>query len=221
MAPETATFIKGKLNQKQASNCRVALSAMAAFWHAVEINRDGWNSRTHMPVIQCCILSALTVRDILHGMGRRDAAVFKSGLQVEVTAGGLPYAVTIGSPIAAEIPGQWNAHMVVKLGDLIIDPTIGQASRDWNNLPQSAVFRDGMCAGRRVQLTENHSAALTTRHIYKDDNRKIQVSYFKLPHGVEQMICDWQDVPDADYERRARLVEDALALLRQPQTIAA
>jgi len=221
MAHETETFIKGKLNQKQASDCQIALSALAAFWQVVEINKGGWSSRTQLPVIQCCILSALTVRDILHGMGRRDAAVCKSGLQVEVVEGSLPYAVTIGSPLAAEIADQWNAHMVVKLGDLVIDPTIGQARRAWNNLPQSAVFRDGMCAGRRVQLAENHSAPVTTRHIYNDGNRKIRVSYFKLPKRVEQMICGWQDVPDADYERRARFVEDALALLRQPQPIAA
>ncbi|MFS2324077.1 hypothetical protein U2P60_01335 [Brucella sp. H1_1004] len=108
-------------------------------------------------VDNCCILGALAVRDILHCMGRTDATVIKSRLHIEVIKGDLPFAVTIGSPYAPSLPGQWNAHMAVKVGDLIIDPTIGQAKCFWNNLPQSVVFRDNMGAGERVRLTENCS----------------------------------------------------------------
>lgn len=200
---------------------KLTQAALAAFWQAVDLNQDWWKSKGRIPVINCCILSALTLRDILHGMGRRDATLLKSGLHIEITAGSLPYAVTIGSPLAAELPGQWNSHMVVKLGDLIIDPTIGQARRGWNNLPLSAVFRDDISAGRRVRLTENHSAPLTTQHIYKDDNRKIQVSYFKLPRRVEQMTCNWQSAPDASHDRRAPFVNTALDILNSPVPIAA
>src|SRR5690606_22118166 len=123
-------------------------------WQAVEANQNWWDGQGFRPVVNCCVLGALAVRDILHGMGRTDAVVLKSGLHIQRFEGGKPdNSVTIGDPSAPRLPGLVNAHMVVRLGNLIIDPTLGQVRRWWNDLPRSAVIKIETGSGRRLQLT--------------------------------------------------------------------
>lgn len=222
MANEIGTLITGELTRQQTSDLNIAVTALTAFRQAVDANQEWWASRETLPVVNCCILATHAVRDILHGMGRKDATVFTSGLRVESLVGETaPASHTIGCPEAERIPGCWNAHMTVRIGDLIIDPTIGQARYSWNDLPQSAILRNHVCAGTKVQLTERHAAHVTTRHLLEDGKQPIQLSYFKLPFRSEQMARNWRAFPHAHYARRARFVEDALAILRQPQPIAA
>lgn len=222
MADKIATLITGDITPHQTSEITTAVSALTAFWQAVDANQEWWASREILPVVNCCILAAHAVRDILHGMGRRDATVFTSGLRVEsIAEDTAPVSHTVGCPEAEKLPGCWNAHMTVRFGDLLIDPTIGQARYSWNDLPQSAILRNHICSGKKVPLTERHAAHVTTQHLLEDGKRSVQLSYFKLPFRSEQMARNWRAFPHTHYARRARFVEDALAILRQPQSIAA
>src|SRR5690606_33269486 len=95
----TELYAAGEITNAEHQLVRTALAAIDAFWDAVEQDPQ-WGSTMNHP-INCCILSALAVRDILHGLGRRDAVVLRMGLDIRVLEGSeLPHSISIGNPAA-------------------------------------------------------------------------------------------------------------------------
>lgn len=222
MAHEITKPLTGLLTDEHDPALRAVAAAVTAFWHAVDANQDWWYGQSFEPVINSCILGALAVRDILHGMGRTDAIVLKSGLHIQAFKEARPYrSITIGSPLAPRNPGHWNAHMIVKLGNLIIDPTLGQARRSWNGLPKSAVFENHTDARGQLHLTEDCSVRVTAQCIHRSNEHDILLTYFKPSFGVDWKTRNWRNAPDADYERRARFVKTALAIVSTSMPAAA
>jgi len=222
MANEIATLTTEDLTQHEIVDLNIATAALTAFWQAVEANQNWWHDQGFRPVINCCVLSALAVQDILHGMGHIDAIVVKSGLHLQRFEGGKPYhSVTIGSPSTPSLPGLVNAHMVVKLGNLIIDPTIGQVRRSWNDIPKSAVIKTYIGSGRRLQLTDKCSVHVTAQHTRRSYDHDLVLSYFKPSFTVDRKTRKWRTAPDTNYERRARFVETALAITNTSTRLAA
>jgi hypothetical protein len=79
-----------------------------------------------------CILAALSVRDILRRSDRPDATVAKFGLLLRRFSSDPMREVATGDNTAPLLPNASNAHMIVRLGNVILDPTFGQFKRDWN-----------------------------------------------------------------------------------------
>ncbi|MHA6643721.1 hypothetical protein [Mesorhizobium sp. A623] len=199
----------------------LAQDAVAAFWQAYEKNRLWWSLSSTKPIISCCILSALAVRDILHGVGRCDAEVFRSGLELlsDRPDGGW---LMIGDPMTPVVDGLWPAHMTVKLGDYLIDPVIGQTKRPWNDMPRSMILQADRDPGVPLELGKGGAAKIYTWAFWNDGNADYRLSYFKLTHDIHKRTRDWKSSPDANPERREWIVRDAIALMqRSPLKIAA
>ncbi len=198
----------------------LAWYAVEAFWQAYEKNRYGWEIPGIRPLINSCILSALTVRDILHGVGRRDAEAFRSGLDLicpRVDGGWL----AIGEPDTPVVDTLWPAHMTVKLGDYLIDPVIGQTKRPWNDMARSAILKANRDPGVPLTLQNGEKARVYTWNYWDIDGREYRLAYFKLTHEIHQRTRDWKNAPDANPVRRERLVRDGIAILQQANIKAA
>jgi len=216
----TELYAAGEITNAEHQLVRTALAAIDAFWDAVEQDPQ-WGSTMNHP-INCCILSALAVRDILHGLGRRDAVVLRMGLDIRVLEGSeLPHSISIGNPAAEKVAGCLNAHMIVRLGDFIIDPTIGQTKRFWNEMPRSAISRAGSRNRSVIDVTPEINAKVLASHETRHENRIYQVTYFKLPYRSERMSRNWKRAADASPERRTHLVKRALSVLAGPLPMAA
>lgn len=212
MEDVTDVFIDGAVNQAQSADLNLSKAVIDAFWGAVA--RDAQWGTTMLHPLECCVLSALAIRDIILKIGRRDAVVMRTGLSVRLLSGrDIPYALTIGSPQSWMIAKAMNAHMVVRVGDLLIDPTIGQAKRDWNELPRSAIFKMGAFAGESLDVVGT-DARVTTRHRYWRGDCQYQVAYFKLPYRADRMSRNWRSSPDAADDRRRRLVYESVVALQ-------
>jgi hypothetical protein len=206
--PCTAFVNLDRLSPKQLVDLNDATSAMKAFWAAVRAN-PRWQSEGESPLNRC-ILSALCLRDILHACGRRDALMYRTGLDVRLLSGDVPHTLTIGMPSAPRLRGKWNAHMGVLAGDFLLDPTLGQTKRWWNRSPLCAVFLIGAPDGHTIDIDRDREAPSTTVHRYSQDGHDFQVSYFKLPLASDLRTKKWQSQPDARPERRKELVREAV-----------
>lgn len=214
---QTEIFFDGPTSQTEAADIEVTKMVIDAFWYAVDL--EARSGSTRHP-IECCLMSALVVRDVLHHIGRRDATVMRSGLDIRMI-GGTGNIITVGSIDAKRTPGLWNAHMVVRLGNLLVDPTIGQARRPWNVLPHSAIWKNCANSGKSIELACYTKARVTTSHRFFRRDHEFQVSYFKLPLRSDLMTKSWRSIADACDDRRRRLVQDAVAVLQAPHSMAA
>lgn len=192
----------------------LAYRAVEAFWQAYEKNRFLWEIPGIRPMINSCILSALTVRDILHGFGRRDAQAFRSGLHLICPRedGG---SLTIGRPDTPVVDKMWPAHMTVKLGEYLIDPVIGQTKRPWNDMARSAILKADNDPGLRLPLPGGETTSVYTCSGWEMRGREYGLAYFKLTHGIHKRTRSWENAPDANPVRRERLVRDGVAILQQ------
>ena len=191
-------------------------AASDAVWSALEVE-PLWRLAT--PALYCCILLALAVRDTLHAWGRTDAKLMRSGLDVRMLTGDLPYILTIGDPSSPRIEGKWPAHATVKLGDILLDPTHGQTRRPWNHSPRSAAFLVRAPDGHDIDVGTGCHARSLVQHRYWQGENHYQVTYFKLPRAVDLATRKWRLAPDARPERRAEIVEAAVRRL-PPRTSA-
>jgi hypothetical protein len=181
-----------------------ALYAVDLLWQASKTVRQ--------PIERFCILAGLTLVDILHGMGATDARPLMCGNEVSRPEG---LSVTCGRPGASEIEDHVNAHLVVMLGDVIVDPLLVQAQRWWNDCPRSAILPVLTEADGRSARWESETKLFKTRRIaHATTAAGCSISYFELPKKVARKAADWQSTPDTRCERREPMVREALRLLK-------
>lgn len=195
------------LSPQQLVDLQEGVDAVNAFWSAVETD-PFWNDAVQSP-LYCCIAAALSVHDILHNCGRTDARVVRSGLDVRLLSGELPYSLTIGDPSAPVLDGMWNAHMTVRLGDVVLDPSYGQTKRSWNHSPHAAVFVVDKVRNATFEFEERWDAKVILEQRHWHSLSHYQTTYFELPRSSDLRTRKWRDAPDARPERREALVRSA------------
>lgn len=201
------------LDDRQRADLVIGTAAVEAAWKAVQADAR-WANHSLM---RNCILLALIVRDILHGMGRSDAVVMPVGAQLLRYSNREPLNVlTIGSPDAPVLPNAWNAHMVVKIGDILFDPTCGQTQRHWNAAPDTAALLLRPECGK-VSLFEHGEADAIAQFRYNRAGYDYVVTYFHLTPASAKRAVGWEAYKDALPKRRAPLVQSALQMLRNIQ----
>lgn len=212
MNNQTTVLLFGSDLDGDDPDLRLAYHSVEAFWRAYEQNKRWWTANMGRPIIDCCILCALTVRDILRAAGRQDAQVFRSGVDLRCDRDGGGW-LTVGGPDSPAIDRMWPAHMTVKMGKYLIDPTSGQFRRPWNDLSRSIILKANDDPGVPLTLQENVMASVYTWSVWEVEGRIHQLAYFKLTREIQKRTRDWQSAPDADLERRKRIVEDAMSIL--------
>lgn len=205
--PICRTFVDDQcLTATQRRDLADGVAGVDDFWAAVDAN-PYWQQPGQSPLNRC-ILAALSVRDILHDAGRADAQVLISGVDLRQLDGD-NFSLTVGHPSAPRLNGFLNAHMTVRLGDFIIDPTSGQTSRFWNCVPRASAFL--ICNGgiETIEIAPTSSVRVLALHHYEERGRRYQVGYFRLPRSVRLRARNWRNSPDARPERRRPIVAAA------------
>ncbi|MGE0768549.1 MAG: hypothetical protein AB7L90_19020 [Hyphomicrobiaceae bacterium] len=206
----TAFLNTAALSAKQRADLNDGLARMEAFGSAIQAD-PSLHSESEWPFNRC-IYSAFSLRDILHRTGRPDAVLVRSGLDVRRTSGEFPRILTIGDPSSPRIKRKWNAHLTVRLGDILLDPSFGQTKRPWNHSPHCAAFLVGAPHGHVVNVSDGTEARTTTLHRYSHDGHDYQISYFELLRAVDLRTRKWRNAPDARPKRRQALVRKAVAI---------
>lgn len=159
-----------------------------------------------------CLLAANALVDVLGALGRRDACLHRSGINVTTWRGGsMVSSTTVGHPAAPPVSQLWNAHMTVRLGErLLFDPTFPQMLGPFDKVVHTAVFmREPSFAfdlhgyGQVDAIASASWLSGPTRHT---------AHLFHLPRKVEVATRKWPSRPDAQPELRATLVERTLEL---------
>ncbi len=106
---------------------------------------------------RACILASLVAKDVLRGLGIGATAAPAIFRLQKRQRGQLVNDFFIGQPDMPNIPGMWNAHMVVLADGCLLDFTLLQARRPrWPHLPSmvaAPVRREGkMLEGRFPRL---------------------------------------------------------------------
>jgi hypothetical protein len=210
MITRTAFMNIDELSQDQLADLRAGTAAVDALWAAI-CDTPFWHNEAQWP-LRRCILMALCLQDILHKCGRPDARLFRSGLDIRQGSGDFPRMLMIGDPTAPRLEGMWNAHMAVRLGDFLLDPSFGQTKRFWNRSPHCAAFLAAAPAGHMLEIEPGKRTPSLVLHRYSADGHAFQVSYFKLSRKVDLRTRNWRNAPDARPERRSMLVHKAVTI---------
>lgn len=199
------------LTAEQHADLRSGKAAVEAFWRAVQAD-PFWASEGQWPMGRC-ILGALTVQDILRATGH-NVSVIPVGLQlVRAYRDKKLNMLTVGEPNAPPIRNGWNAHMVVKIGDILLDPTSGQIQRSWNAAPDAAALLFAKSRVAKTSLEELGNANTLAEYQSTLDDFDFRMTYFKLTRSVVRRTRNWGTTADANPERRAKLVEAAVRRL--------
>lgn len=197
------------LSQKQNDDLAAGMNAVNAYWRSV-LNVPRFAPPNSLPIDRC-ILGAMCVNDILHIAGRKDASVIRTGLEVRRTSlsDGLSTSYTIGDPTAPVIPDCINGHWVVRLGDILLDPTHGQTRQDWNMSPFAAAF---LCetTDECLVLSDGTQAGVIATHCLQKADFVYRSIFFELSWCIRQQTRKWKKVPDAQPKAREHLVRLAI-----------
>ncbi|MBL0934382.1 MAG: hypothetical protein IBJ07_06500 [Rhizobiaceae bacterium] len=206
------------LSEIQLADLQHGMVAAAAFWRSALV--DPTYEQPRLRPHGRCIFAAMSVLDVLHATGRPDARVMKTGLDIRVVTDdpSIPMRVlTAGHPDTPFSPHSWNAHLVVRLGDILIDPSFAQTRRDWNDSPHYAAFLAGAPEGHTVILQGNLQMKSTTVYVQHDADRSTQVAYFQLARKVDVLTRGWQKNGEAKPIKRREIVNRAISIFNAQQ----
>lgn len=206
---------ESQLTNKQLDDLNRGFRACEAFWMAA-LDHPSYEFE-HLRPHGRCIYSALSVRDILRNLGRTDATVQKVGLDVRRYAADketLRNGLAVGHPRYVQMGEErrWNAHLVVRLGDVFIDPSMSQARRPWNKLPDFGVIIPGRQAPSNLEV-EGEFTKTKAFWEYKHEFEFIQIRYFELLRAQDIPTRGFLSAPDAKPEARNDVVGIATSVL--------
>lgn len=202
-----------ELTKQQNADLRLGMAAVAAFWVAAhELHAD----QPHLLPHSRCIYAANAVVDILHALGQNNAVCFRSGLDLRMMRGGkVVRGRTIGHPAAQRDPLLWNAHLTVRIGNLLFDPSHAQMKAHWNNVPHYAAFLYKPVPGRMINFKDVRDEISLSEHIWREGDRMYKITFFKLARKVDLLTRRWRAAPDARLDRRTAVVRRTLELLER------
>ncbi|TBE45423.1 hypothetical protein ELH02_14105 [Rhizobium ruizarguesonis] len=202
------------LSSSQRADLQLGQKVVEAYWKAVQAY-SLWCTLEQWPMFRC-VRTALAVRDIFHAVGRKDALVAPVGVKlVRMKAGIELDGLLLGDPKAPVLLNKWNAHMVVRLGSIIFDPSHGQMQRSWNAAPDTLAIASKDKCTQKVSLYEMGKANIVTSYRYTHGGFDFDLAYFKLTRSVVERTRDWHDSPDASLKRRQPVVQAAVRLLQE------
>lgn len=204
-----------ELDERQIADLDIGLAVCRAFWSAAQA-LPSYEIEVLRPHGRC-IYASLAVRDILWQLGRNNAVVQKVGLDVRrytpdmrTILNGIRVGTDNYKSLTTE--RRWNAHLVVKLGDVFIDPTIAQVRREWNNMPHYSAMVNIAPADNEIQI-DGKVAKTIAVWMQKKMDSFIQISYFELPRELDVKTRGYLKAPDAKPEARIDVVREALNIL--------
>ena len=195
-------------------NLKVGMDAALALWQAAD---DGslWSKLNCHPMYGC-IFATQALVDVLAALGRKDAKVRLLGFEFVRHSDVEPRGLAIGAKVAPELAGQMNAHAVVTLGEVLIDPSHAQVKRKWNEQPYFASFSMEtpfpaklFCDGTLVHGVACASWGLPTSLMPCE----YEALYYELPWEVRKRTKGWKNAPDLCPSRRQGVVARALDIL--------
>jgi len=210
-----------RLNEKQIADLDIGLSACTAFWTAA-LGLSSYEVE-HLRPHGRCIYASLAVLDILHKLGRNDAFVQKVGLDVRQYGHDMTTVLNglrIGDAAYRErtTERRWNAHLLVRLGDVFIDPTIAQARRPWNSLPHFSAMINAAPADFEIDIGGKWAKTKAT-WVQQTIGSFVQTTYFDLPREQDIKTRAYMKAPDAKPEARKDVVREALNIISQSNEI--
>jgi hypothetical protein len=163
-----------------------------------------------------CLLAASALVDVFHALGRTDAVLHRSGLDLSMYRhGSLVISTTIGHPSAPANSPLWNAHATAGLGAVLFDSTFGRLQADWNSVPLFTSFvRDPNRS--TFDLYGYGEVEAIASSCWQTGDRSYAARLFRLPRKVDLATRKWRGRPDAMPERRAELVRRTLELVNRP-----
>lgn len=201
-----------KLTPLQLSRIQYGSYLMGRLWQAGQ--ETGVLEVMEVRTMGHCLLAASALVEVLHSLGHTEAAFHRSGLNLSMYRHGeLSMTATAGHPSAPPSRQLWNAHMTVRWGDIILDPTFGQLQDDWNSLPLFTTFLLDGTKRDTFELYGFGEVEALASLFWKENDRTFAARLFRLAHKVDVATRKWRDRPDAMPERRAKLVKRALELV--------
>lgn len=183
--------------------------------HRAAIDTGTWSRREFLSLGHC-ILACCALKDVLQALGRCDAILHRCGLNVTAhRAGKLAHWETIGHPEVVPVTHLWNAHMTVRVGNLLVDPTFGQIQTPWRDVPTYAVFDFQQRSRERFVLAGAGKVHLVASAQWWQNGRTYSSRHFCLPRKVDRATKRWQHRPDAQPARRAAMVARAVQLVKE------
>lgn len=166
-----------------------------------------------------CLLAASALVDVFHALGRTDAVLHRSGLDLSMyRRGSLVSSTTVGHPLAPSNSPLWNAHATAGVGDILFDPTFGQLQADWNSVPLIMAFvRDPNRP--TFDLYGFGEVEAIASSCWQIGDRSYAARLFRLPRNVDLATRKWRGRPDAMPQRRAELVRRTLELVDRPPEV--
>lgn len=205
------------VTQLQIADLAAGFNAAAAFWNAA-IDHDSY-AYEHLRPHGRCIYSALSVVDVLKSTGRPDAYVQKVGLEICRFAHdgvSLTNSITVGNPehVHSGSERRWNAHLIVRLGDTFIDPSIAQARRPWNDVPHFSAMINAAPVGFQISVA-GETVKSKASWVHKIGRDFLRITYFDLLREQDLATRQFLKAPDAKLEARQEVVKAAVQRLKQ------
>ncbi|PTM92868.1 hypothetical protein [Mycoplana dimorpha] len=204
----------GDLAEQQRDKLAEGLNACYAFWIAAQKlpNYTIEEARPH----NRCIYAALAVRDILNRSGRSKAEVYTCGLEVRLVdgqTGDTKKGIAVGRPFGPSGRKDWNAHLVVKFGGFLFDPTLIQTRRPWNKLPYIGAILHAAPEWHELPMeggpAKTRAVAITPLH---DDY--VQLAYFEIPQAEGFETRSYKTSSNSAARQRRDVVAKAGELLK-------
>lgn len=186
------------------------LDACRAFWLAAQ-NLPNYEIEQARPHSRC-IYAALAVRDILNRRGVVRAEVYTCGLYVQLVdprSGSPKSTITIGNPAGYSSQQWWNAHLVVRAGRFLFDPTLKQVSRPWNRLPHIGCFDSEAPDWHSVYMNAGVAKSTAVASCLLNDHR-LEIAYFDIPNVAGFEARSYKTSSNSGARQRRDVVAEAL-----------
>jgi hypothetical protein len=203
-----------KLSEDQLARIHVLLNIAHALWAA-------WMKHpvSMVPMLRLhnrCVFATIVCAEVARRLGYEQATPLKFGVNVFGQCGLLRRQMVIGAPCAPVMQGMINAHAVLGIGDVIVDPTMAQKKRPWNDMPHIGAVVVDAPSDTTVEIVPGCTVSVVARANMTSPRSTVEISYFKLPRSVERATRHWlntRDVRRPDFEEIVRAAT-AIAAMR-------
>jgi uncharacterized protein (UPF0335 family) len=174
--------------------------------------------KTNLEIREACVLSSLIAQDYFEALGF-DTKLVEVVLCVQKLneAKHLERMIQVGNPLDSRQPGRWNGHLVLQVGEHIIDSTMGQASRPQHDIELPDLFDFAIrhdCQQELIDLIDNKPTIVDFDNkclaSFVADNERVMISYFEV-----NTTGGYVGAKDTLPSRRSKIVDKLLLIARR------